>query len=135
MTESLSPRAKPRAASPRAKSRTWSWYSRQVYDCQIPRSFSRIAVREAYWRAFRWSSRGSVVSSAMGDPHRLGLAQVRLDHQRIHPDLLGLALGDLAAHVEHGHAVGDVHDHAHVMLDEDDRRAQLLVDVEDEARH
>src|SRR6266480_5147246 len=63
MTESFSPRLKPSAASPRVKSRTWSWYSRQVYDCQMPRSFSRMAGRAARSRAFFSRRRGSVVRS------------------------------------------------------------------------
>src|SRR6267378_1655305 len=52
-----------------------------------------------------------------------------LAHQRRRP------VGDLAPVVQHRHAVGDVHDHAHVVLDEHDGRAELAVDVENEARH
>src|SRR5947207_2915611 len=163
MTESFSPRLKPSAASPRAKSRTWSWYSRQVYDCQMPRSFSRIAGRAARARAFFSRRRGNVVRSGVicsgvreagvnrGWPETgarrssgaafaagtvgLRLAEVRFDHARVRAHVLGRALGDLLAHVEDRDAVGNVHDDAHVVLDEDDRRAPLLVDVEDEARH
>src|SRR5215468_6238036 len=136
MTESRSPRLKPRAARPSAKSRTWSWYWRHVQVCQMPRSFSRIAGRSWRSRAFRWSSRASVVS-ATGTSRRVRLrvSKVRLDHARIGPYLVGRALGDLLAHVQHRDAVGDVHDHAHVVLDQDHGDAPLLVDVEDEARH
>ena len=45
------------------------------------------------------------------------------------------AVGDLPPVVEHDHAVGDVHDHAHVVLDEGDRGAELVAHVEDEAAH
>ena len=43
----------------------------------------------------------------------------------------GRALGDLAAEVEHGDAVGDAHDEAHVVLDEQHRVA-LVADRADE---
>src|SRR2546430_5801998 len=49
--------------------------------------------------------------------------------------LVGPAVGDLLAVVEHDYAVGDVHDHAHVVLDQRDRRAEFIVRVEDEAAH
>ena len=50
-------------------------------------------------------------------------------------DLVRRAVGDLYAVVEHHDAVGDVHDHAHVVLDQHDGGAELVVDVEDEAAH
>jgi len=37
-------------------------------------------------------------------------------------DLLGPALGDLFAMIQHRDAVGDVHHHAHIVLDQHDRR-------------
>src|SRR6266540_7389728 len=137
MTESFSPCPKPSAARPRAKSRTWSWYSRQVQDCQIPRSFSRIAGRSPRSRALRWSSRGRVAGSATSPSigRVLRLAQVRLDHLGVRPHLVRGALGDLLPHVEHRDPVRDVHHHPHVVLDQDDGRVPLLVDVEHEARH
>ncbi len=49
--------------------------------------------------------------------------------------LVRRAVADLAAVVEHDHPVGDVHHDAHVVLDQHDRRAELVVDVEDEAAH
>src|SRR5688500_16371465 len=133
MTESRSPRLNPRAARPSAKSRTCAWYSAHVWDCQMPRSFSRMAVLRARSRALRCSRRGSVVRSATAVLHGapLRVAEVGLDDERVGPHLVRTALGDLLAHVEHGHAVGDVHDHAHVVLDEDDGGAPLLVHVED----
>src|SRR5262245_39659906 len=132
MTERRSPRLKPSAARPSAKSRTSSWYWRHVQVCQIPRSFSRIAGRAPKSRAFRCNSLASVLS-ATGTSRsvRLGFAEVGLDHARIGANLVGRALGDLLAHVEHGDAVGDVHDDAHVVLDQDHGNAPLLVDVED----
>jgi hypothetical protein len=45
------------------------------------------------------------------------------------------AVGDLAAVVEHHHPVADVHHHAHVVLDQHDGGAELVVDVEHEAAH
>src|SRR2546426_9105751 len=137
MTDSRSPRLKPSAASPRANSRTWSWYWPHVQVCQMPRSFSRIAGRSRRSRAFLCSSLASVVASATGSSSAdgLGLAEICLDDARVRPHIVGRALGDLLAHVEHRDTVGDVHDHAHVVLDQDHGDAPLLVDVEDEARH
>ena len=40
-------------------------------------------------------------------------------------DLGGQALGDLLAVVQHGDVVGDLHDHAHVVLDEQDGEAEV----------
>src|SRR5687767_7655398 len=108
MTESRSPRLKPSAASPSAKSRTWSPYSRHVDVCQMPRSFSRIAGRSGMVPTFFSSRRGSVWSgaserfSAMDLRDSLGLAEVGLDDLGIRAHLVGRALGDLQAHVEHG---------------------------------
>src|SRR5207245_4211591 len=113
MTDSRSPRLNPRAASPSAKARTSSWYWLHVQVCQMPRSFSRIAGRSRKSRAFLCSSRASVDSATSPSRSvRLGLSEVRLDHPRVGPNLVGRAVGDLLAHVEHGDAVGDVHDHA-----------------------
>src|SRR5438552_1946305 len=67
--------------------------------------------------------------SAMAGP------EIGIEHGGILAHLLGRPVGDLAAVVEHGHAVGDVHHDAHVVLDQRDRGAELAVDVEDEARH
>src|SRR5207247_6919403 len=67
--------------------------------------------------------------SAMAGP------EIGIEHGGILAHLLGRPVGDLAAVVEHGHAVGDVHHDAHVVLDQRDRGAELAVDVADEARH
>ena len=37
----------------------------------------------------------------------------------------GAPLGDLLAVVEHGHAVGHLHDDAHVVLDQEDGQAEV----------
>src|ERR1700730_18764640 len=140
MTDSDSPRRKPRAACPSAKSRTWSWYSCQVWVCQMPRSSSLIARRPPRTRALCCRSRGSVVTSSPGcamSPSlaRLGIAQVRLDHPRVGPNLVRGALRDLLSHVEHHHPVRDIHDHPHVVPAQDDGRPPLLVHVQDVAGH
>src|SRR5438309_10374790 len=153
MTESFSPRVMPSAARPSAKSRTSAQDCAHVHVCQMPRSFSRSAGRAARSRALRSRKRGSVVNffgvmsrspgrrtvssrAALASAREVSrLAEVRLDHARVRAHLLGRALGDPGAHVEDGDTVGDVHDDTHVVLDEDDGRAPLLVDVEDEARH
>src|SRR5882672_1825365 len=62
-------------------------------------------------------------------------SEIGVEHRLVLAHLLGRAVGDLAAVVQHDHAVGDVHDHAHVVLDERHRRAELAVHVEDEAAH
>src|SRR5688500_18512913 len=62
-------------------------------------------------------------------------SQVGVQHRLVLAHLLRGAVGDLAAVVQHRHAVGNVHDHAHVVLDEGDGGAELAVHVEDEARH
>src|SRR6185369_11302967 len=74
-------------------------------------------------------ARTAPTASLMGD------AQVGVEHGRLLADLLGRAVGDRAAVVQHDDVVGDVHDHAHVVLDQGDGGAELAVDVEDEAAH
>jgi hypothetical protein len=70
---------------------------------------------------------------------RLGLAvllaQVGADHVGMVLDLGGRADGDGDAEVEGQHPVRQVHDHAHVVLDQDHGQRQLLPDVEDEPGH
>src|SRR5574341_1917195 len=104
MTESRSPRAKPSAASPRAKSRAFSQYCAQVNVCQIPRSFSRMAGRAPRSRALRSTSRDRVVISATraSVAGRLGLAEVGLDDPWVRAHVVRGTLGDPLAHVEHG---------------------------------
>src|SRR5262249_9766033 len=57
-------------------------------------------------------------------------AKVGLDHSRVAADRPGRPLGNLLAVVEHDHALGDVHDHVHVVLDQQHRLA-LAVQGED----
>ena len=54
---------------------------------------------------------------------------------RVATDLFGRALGDLLAVVEDRHPVADAHDHAHVVLDEQDRQAVLGPQPVDERHH
>src|SRR5262245_56965559 len=62
-------------------------------------------------------------------------AEVGADHLGVVAHVVGRAVADLLAVVEHDHAVGDVHHHPHVVLDQHDRGAELVVDVEHEAAH
>ncbi len=63
--------------------------------------------------------------------------RARRDRRRSPPGCFftssGRAVGDLHAVVEHHHAVGEVHHHAHVVLDQRDGRAVMIVHVDDEA--
>src|SRR2546427_1388371 len=68
-------------------------------------------------------------SSTMGHP------EVGVDDGAVGAHGIGNSLGDLAAVVQGHHAVGDVHHHAHVVLDQGDGRAELVVHVEHEAAH
>src|SRR3989454_8551176 len=62
-------------------------------------------------------------------------SKVGIDHLLVAAHFVRRAVGELAAVVEHHHAVGDVHHHAHVVLDQHDGGAIVVVDVEDEAAH
>src|SRR6266849_11137882 len=53
-------------------------------------------------------------SSITGDP------EIGVDDGAVGAHGIGRALGDLAAVVQDRHAIGDVHHHAHVVLDERD---------------
>ena len=59
---------------------------------------------------------------------RGSLAEVGLDDPGIATDLLGGSLGDLLAVVEHGDPIADAHHHLHVVLDQQDRDAELVAD-------
>src|SRR6476646_2283922 len=52
--------------------------------------------------------------------------QVGLDHVRICLHLAGRSLCDLAAEVEHVHAVADRHHQLHVVFDEQDRKVEVV---------
>src|SRR6266480_7292099 len=60
-----------------------------------------------------YPARTSVSASSVGSA-----AKVRLDDVRVAADRLRRALGDLLAVIEHDDALGDVHDHLHVVLDQ-----------------
>src|SRR3954449_351915 len=62
-------------------------------------------------------------------------AEIGVDDVLVRPHLVRRAVADLLAVIEHDDAVGDVHHHAHVVLDQHDGRAVVVVDVEDEAAH
>jgi hypothetical protein len=47
--------------------------------------------------------------------------------------LRGRAVGDLLAEVENTYPVRNVHDHTHVVLDEDDGGSDFFMNVQDEA--
>src|SRR6266404_3063756 len=53
-------------------------------------------------------------------------AQVGLDHARVPLHLGGPALGDFLSVVQDGDVVGDLHDHPHVVLDEQEGEVALL---------
>src|SRR4030095_13545149 len=62
-------------------------------------------------------------------------SEIGPDHALVAPHLGRRAVADLLAVVEHDDAVRDVHHHAHVVLDQHDGGAELVVDIEDEAAH
>src|SRR3954462_558330 len=68
-------------------------------------------------------------------PMSVAGSEVGLDHFRIAAHFLRRAVADLLAVIQHHHAVGDVHHHAHVVLDQHHGRAELVVHVQDEAAH
>src|SRR5213079_996390 len=55
----------------------------------------------------------------------LARPEIRLDDPRVPLDLPRRPLGDLLAVVEHRHPVRHLHDHAHVVLDQDDREPEV----------
>ena len=78
----------------------------------------------------RHQSTTALLTLALG----LVLAEVRLDHQRIVADRLRVALGELLAVVQDGDVLRDPHDDLHVVLDEQDRDAELVAQALHEAR-
>src|SRR5690242_18969219 len=62
-------------------------------------------------------------------------AKISADHVGIALYVGWRALGDLAAAIQLGDAVRDVHHHRHVMFDQDDRGTPLRVHLQDKARH
>src|ERR1700682_1155141 len=62
-------------------------------------------------------------------------AEIGVDDRLVALDRGRHAVADLLAVVEDHDPVGDVHDHAHVVLDQADRGAELVVHVQHEAAH
>src|SRR5206468_7721693 len=65
----------------------------------------------------------------------LARAQVCPDDDRVRANVVWRSFGDLLAVIEHDDMIRDVHHHAHVMLDQQDRRTEMLVHIQDEAGH
>src|SRR5882724_2178220 len=61
--------------------------------------------------------------------------QVGVDHRRVVPHLVRRPVGDLAPVVQRHHVPGDVHHHAHVVLDEGHGGPELVVHPENEPAH
>ena len=59
----------------------------------------------------------------------MSLAEIGGDDLGARADIVGRAIGNLAAIVEHDDAVRDVHHDTHVVLDQRNRRAELVIDV------
>src|SRR5437870_12126973 len=83
---------------------------------------------------------GAVTMSRNGvtRPSRTSLMtqpEVGVEHGLVLTHLVGPAICDLPPIIQHGDAIGDVHDHAHVVLDQRDGGPELAVGVEDEAAH
>src|SRR5215510_14153169 len=75
-----------------------------------------------------------LTSSTLGvHPRRpLAPAEIGFDDARVLLHLGGAPLRDLLSVVEHGDVVGDLHDHAHVVLDEEDGEAEIAYQLAQE---
>src|SRR5258705_4223175 len=71
------------------------------------------------------TSSDSTLSTRLRPRPGAALAQVGFDHRRVALDLARRPLGDLLAVIEHRDPVGDLHDHAHVVLDQDNGDAEV----------
>src|SRR5262245_41418270 len=79
----------------------------------------------------RTSSRAGIRST----PSRSRLApEIGADDVGVALDLGRAALGDLPPEVEHDHAIGHLHDQAHVVLDQQHRGAAVIPDLAHQAR-
>jgi len=63
---------------------------------------------------------------------RSATSEIRLDDPRVRPDVGWRTLGDHFAVVQHRHAVADVHDDPHIVLDQQDGKAKLGPQTADE---
>ncbi|MBS1130751.1 MAG: hypothetical protein H6R16_1753 [Proteobacteria bacterium] len=61
--------------------------------------------------------------------------EVRLDDVFVVLNFFRDAIADLLAVIEDDDAVGDIHHHAHVVLDQHDGGAELVVHIKDETAH
>ena len=66
------------------------------------------------------------------EQHTLPLAEVGFQHERVQLDLIRCSFGDSLSKIEHRDALAQVHDHVHVMLDQDDGQLHTLVDPPDQ---
>src|SRR5512135_3757979 len=114
----------------------------------MPNSFSRMATRSPYLATARTKALGNVRSGVISisrgacflsprDIQVLFFAQVSVHDAFVALNFVRSTFGNLFAKVQDGDAVGDIHHHAHVMLDQDagDLPFLVLVDVENETRH
>src|SRR5216683_2691673 len=62
-------------------------------------------------------------------------AEIGVDDGLILLDLIRRAVSNLHAMIEHHHAMGEIHHHSHVVLDQRDGCAVMVVYVDDEPRH
>src|ERR1700681_844433 len=62
-------------------------------------------------------------------------AEVGVDDGLVFLDLVRRAVGDVQARIAPRYAIGEIHDHSHVVLDQRDGRAVMIVYVDDEPRH
>src|SRR5262245_12958437 len=89
-----------------------------------PRPTWRATPRSAGISPYETSS-DSTLSTVRSARDCASPAEIRLDDPRARLNLPRRALGDLLAVVQDGHAIGDLHDHAHVVLDQDDGEVQV----------
>ncbi len=66
-------------------------------------------------------------------PRLAVFAQVGLQDRGVVLDLLGRAGGDGAAEIQDRHPLAEVHDHPHLVLDQDDGQAELVFQLADDA--
>jgi hypothetical protein len=77
-------------------------------------------------------------------PRRLGLyfrsgavlgPEVGAQHLWVQLHFLGTPVSDAPAEIEHGYSIGNAHDQAHVVLDQQDRDVQAVTDIANEMGH
>src|SRR3990167_5963529 len=93
------------------------------------------ATSEYSMPAMRPPRRVSKKNAILLTPCSVACTEVRADDFFVVAHFVGCAVADLLAVVEHHHAIADVHHHAHVVFDQHDGGAELVVDVQHEAAH